>query len=47
VLRAAKKNGIKKGYSPEQFYVKEVFVGKKWGARKIDIKARGKMGVIK
>lgn len=45
VLRAAKKNGTVKGFDPERMYVKEVFVGRKNGGKKLEIKGRGKMGV--
>jgi ribosomal protein L22 len=46
VLEAARVNGIKKGYAEERMYVKEVVLGKALGIKKVDIKARGKMGVI-
>jgi len=45
VLRAAKKNGTVKGFDPDRMYVKEVFVGRKNGGKKLEIKGRGKMGV--
>lgn len=46
VLEAARVNGIKKGYAEERMFVKEIILGKKLGARKLDIRARGKMGFI-
>ena len=45
VLRAAQKNGMKAGLNSENLYVKECFVGKGLGGKKIDIKARGKFGI--
>lgn len=46
VLEAARANGIKKGLSEERFFVKEVILGKANGPKKIDIRARGKFGMI-
>lgn len=46
VLEAARVNGQKKGYSEERMYVKEIVLGKALGPKKIDIRARGKMGMI-
>ena len=46
VLEAARVNGIRKGYSEERMFVKEVVLGKALGPKKIDIKARGKFGMM-
>ena len=46
VLEAARVNGIKKGFSEERMFVKEIVLGKALGPRKIDIRARGKFGMI-
>ena len=46
VLEAARVNGINKGYSEERFFVKEIVLGKSLGPKKIDIRARGKFGMI-
>jgi ribosomal protein L22 len=46
VLEAARVNGIKKGFNEERMFVKEVVLGKALGPKKLDIKARGKMGII-
>jgi hypothetical protein len=46
VLNAARINGIKKGYAEERMWVKEVILGKKLGGKKMDIRARGKFGII-
>lgn len=46
VLEAARVNGIKKGYAEERMFVKEIVLGKALGQKKIDIKGRGKMGLI-
>ena len=46
VLEAARVNGIRKGYSEERMFVKEIVLGKALGQKKLDIKARGKMGLI-
>jgi len=46
VLQAARVNGIKKGYAEERMFVKEVVLGKALGQKKMDIRARGKFGII-
>lgn len=46
VLEAARVNAIKKGMAEERLYVKECIIGKALGMRKIDIRARGKFGMI-
>lgn len=46
VLEAARVNGIKKGYAEERMFVKEIVLGKALGPRKLDIRARGKFGLI-
>jgi len=46
VLQAARVNGIKKGYAEERMFVKEVVLGKALGQRKMDIRARGKFGMM-
>ena len=46
VLQAARVNGIRKGYAEERMWVKEVVLGKKLGGKKMDIRARGKFGII-
>lgn len=47
VLEAARVNGTKKGLAEERMFVKEIVLGKALGPRKLDIKARGKMGIIR
>ena len=47
VLNAARKNGEKQGYTDERMYVRTITVGKALSHKKIDIKGRGKMGVIR
>ena len=46
VLRAALVNGRKKGMAVERMFVKDIVLGKALGHKKIDIKARGKFGLI-
>jgi hypothetical protein len=46
VLEAARRNGAKKGYAEDRMFVKEVVLGKALGPRKLDIRARGKFGLI-
>lgn len=46
VIEAARVNGLNKGYSEERFFVKEIIIGKALGPKKIDIRARGKFGMI-
>ena len=46
VLEACRVNGMRKGYAEDRMWVKEVVLGKAVGAKKVDIKARGKMGFI-
>lgn len=46
VLNAARANGIKKGYSEDRMWVKEIVLGKALGNKKIDIRARGKFGMM-
>ena len=46
VLAAARVNGIKQGYAEERMFVKEVVLGKALGQKKMDIRARGKFGII-
>lgn len=40
-------NGLKKGMSEERMYVKEIVLGKALGHKKMDIRARGKFGMIR
>lgn len=47
VLEAARKNGENKGYSEDRMFVKTAIVNKAIDHKKIDIKARGKTGMIK
>ena len=47
LLTKMKDEGIEKGYNPDLFYVHEAYVGKGLRGKKIDIKARGKFGVIR
>lgn len=47
VLEAARVNGVKLGLAEERMFVKEIVLGKALGPRKLDIKARGKMGIIR
>jgi ribosomal protein L22 len=46
LLQSCRDNGIKKGYAEERFYVKSIIVGRRLGHKKIDIRGRGKMGMI-
>jgi len=46
VIEAARVNGLKKGYAEERMFVKEIVLGKALGAKKIDIRARGKFGMM-
>jgi ribosomal protein L22 len=46
VLEAARKNGIAKGLSEERLFVKTAITGKKQFGKKIDIKGRGRHGMI-
>jgi hypothetical protein len=46
VLEAARKNGLSQGGSEERFFIKTAIVGKKLRGKKIDIKGRGKHGMI-
>jgi len=47
VLEAARKNGENQGFSEDRMFVKTSIVGKAIAFRKMDIKARGRTGVIK
>jgi len=47
VLEACRKNGEKKGFSEDRMFVKTAIVGKALDHKKIDIKGRGRQGVIK
>ena len=47
VVRAAKHNGTKQGLSEERMFIKTAIVGKGLSHKKIDIKGRGKHGVIR
>ena len=44
VLEAARHNGARQGMDEQRMFVKSVVVGRAQGFKKIDIKARGKMG---
>lgn len=46
LLQKVKDIGIEKGLNPDLFYVHEAIVGRGIKSKKIDIKARGKMGII-
>jgi len=46
VLRAARQNGLKAGLRDDRLYVKTAIVGKGRAHKKIDIKGRGRHGVI-
>jgi hypothetical protein len=46
VLEAARVNAVKKGMAEERLFVKECVIGKGLGQHKIDIRARGKFGII-
>ena len=37
---------MNQGYSEERFFVKEVVIGRRLGAKKMDIRARGRHGLI-
>lgn len=47
VLEAARKNGENKGFAEDRMFVKTSVVGKGLSHKKIDIKGRGKTGIIK
>lgn len=47
LLKKLKETGTEKGLNPDFFYVSEAYVGKSYRGKKIDIKARGKNGVIR
>ena len=47
VLNAARKNGENKGFIDDRMFVKTSIVGKALHHKKLDIKARGRTGVIK
>lgn len=47
VLEACRKNGENKGYSEDRMFIKTAIVGKALDHKKIDIKGRGRQGVIK
>ena len=47
VLEAARKNGENKNFSEDRMFVKTAVVGKALHHKKIDIKGRGRTGVIK
>lgn len=46
VLEAARANAVKRGMQEERLFVKECIVGKELGQKKMDIKARGKFGMM-
>jgi hypothetical protein len=46
VLEAARKNGLNQGYSEDRFFVKTAITNRKLKGKKIDIKGRGKNGII-
>lgn len=46
VLMAARKNGERKGFLEDRMFVKTSIVNKRNSHKKLDIKGRGKMGVI-
>lgn len=47
VLEAARKNGTNAGLAEDRLFVKYAIVGKALSHKKLDIKARGKMGIIR
>lgn len=47
VLNAAIKNGERKGFAEDRMFVKTSIVGKRLSHKKLDIKGRGRMGVIR
>jgi ribosomal protein L22 len=47
VLNAAIKNGQRKGFAEDRMFVKTSIVGKRLSHKKLDIKGRGRMGVIR
>lgn len=47
VLEAARKNGERKGYCEDRMFVKLSICNKAIAFKKLDIKGRGKMGMIK
>lgn len=46
VVEAARHNAVRKGYAEERLFVKECIIGKKLGQKKMDIRARGKFGMM-
>lgn len=47
LLFQMKNNAVNKGLNPDLFYVSEAWVGKGTRSKKIDIRARGKFGLIR
>ena len=45
-LQNALRSGIRLGYSEERMFIKTVTVGKSYSHKKIDIKGRGRHGII-
>lgn len=45
-LEAARKNGLNQGYSEDRFFVKTAITNRKLKGKKLDIKGRGKNGII-
>lgn len=46
VLEAARANAVKNGLQEERLFVKECIVGRALGPKKMDIRARGKFGIM-
>jgi hypothetical protein len=46
-LEAARANGSKMGYAEDRMFVSKVTIGKSMGPKMLDIKGRGKMGIIR
>jgi large subunit ribosomal protein L22 len=47
LLSKMKNDGTNRGFNPDLFFVHEAWVGKGTRSKKIDIRARGKMGLIR
>lgn len=47
LLNSARKNGVNKGLNEERLYVKSIICGKGTLFKKLDIKGRGRMGIIR
>lgn len=47
ILESVKRNGIRKGYNPDHFFVESLIIGRAYRGRKIEYKAKGRNGIIR